>query len=273
MNFSIVFDNIRLFLWTNGTATTGLLLTIELLAVSVISGLLLALPLAVMRASRNRWLSEPVRLFTYVFRGTPLLVQMYVIYYGLAEVDLVRQSWLWVFLREAYICAWLAFGLNTAAYTCEIIAGALRTTAAGELEAAAAFGMSRWIRLRFVLLPGALRRALPAYSNEVIFTLHGTALASGVTLLDLAGTARAVSMRYAAPYEPYIAALVLYGLCTIVLLQMFRFAERRWLAHLRPRQTSGSRDSQLRTRLTNGNGGTMLSTTSIIAEEGSDVRS
>ena len=246
MNFTIVLENIRLFLWTNGTTTTGLLLTLELLSISALSGVLLALPLAVMRASRSRWLSDPVRLFTYVFRGTPLLVQMYVIYYGLAEVDLIRESWLWVFLREAYICAWLAFSLNTAAYTCEIIAGSIRTTPVGELEAAAALGMSRWSQLRFVLLPGALRRALPAYSNEVIFTLHGTALASGITLLDLAGVARSVSMRYAAPYEPYIAALVLYGLSTFVLLQMFRFAERRWLAHVRPRSTSGTSGSRSR---------------------------
>ena len=271
MNFGIVFDNIRLFLWTDGTATTGLLLTLQLLLLSVLSGLLLALPLAVMRASRKRWISGPVQFFTYVFRGTPLLVQMYVIYYGLAEVEFVRQSWLWVFLREAYVCAWVAFGLNTAAYTCEIIAGALRTTAAGELEAAAAFGMSGCVRLRFVLLPGALRRALPAYSNEVIFTLHGTALASAITLLDLAGTARAVSMRYAAPYEPYIAALVLYGLCTLALLQIFRFAERRWLVHLRPRQTAGTRESRLRRRF--GKRDALLSTHPFNAEEGNDVRS
>lgn len=243
MNFSIVFDNIKLFLWTDGAVSTGLLLTLELLVVSLLVGLILAVPLALLRASTNPLLSRPVWLFTYVFRGTPLLVQMYIFYYGLSEITAVKDSWLWPFLREAYVCAWLAFSLNTAAYTCEIIAGALKTTAHGESEAASAFGMSRWSRMRYVLLPGAFRRALPVYCNEVIFTLHGTALASAITLFDLAGVSRAVSMRYAAPYEPYIAALVLYGLCTVIVLQLFRLAERRWLKHLRPRARTVERSA------------------------------
>jgi arginine/ornithine transport system permease protein len=187
----------------------------------------------VLRASDKPWLSRPVWLFTYVFRGTPLLVQMYILYYGLAESEAVRASILWPFLKHASVCAWLAFGLNTAAYSCEIFAGALRATAPGEVEAATAFGMGPWTRMRRILLPGALRRSLPAYSNEVMFTLHGTALASTVTLMDLGGVARAVSMRHAAPFEPYVAALVGYALLTGLVLLVFRWAEGRWLLHLK----------------------------------------
>lgn len=229
----LIWKNAPLFLWTDGSVATGLLLTLELLAASLGLGLLLAIPLAVARASNKPWLSAPVWLFTYVFRGTPLLVQIYVLYYGLAEVQAVRDSFAWPLLRHAFVCAWLALGLNTASYSCEIFAGALRTTAPGDIEAAVAFGMSPWSRMRRILLPGALRRSLPAYSNEVMFTLHGTALASTVTLLDLGGVARAISMRNAAPFEPYIAALVIYAVLTVALLQGFRLAERRWLGHVR----------------------------------------
>lgn len=232
MNLTPLRDNWALLLWSDGSVTTGLLLTVELLIASLALGLALALPLAVMRASPNRWLSAPVWLLTYVVRGTPLLLQIYALYYGLAEVRVLRESAAWPLLRHAFICAWLAFSLNTAAYTTEIFAGALLTTARGEVEAAVAFGLNRWTRLSRILGPGALRRALPAYSNEVMFTLHGTALASSVTLLDLGGVGRALSMRYASPYAPYVAALVLYALCSVLLMQGFRIAERRWLGGL-----------------------------------------
>ena len=244
MNFDIILENLRLFLWTDGDVTTGLWLTIQLLAISLLVGIAFALPLAVMRVSRSWWISTPVWFFTYIFRGTPLLVQMYVLYYGLADLDFIHDSWLWTYLQEAYICAWLAFGLNTAAYTCEIVAGAIKATPAGEIEAAVAIGMSKWTTLRSVILPSALRRAMPAYCNEVVFTLHGTALASGITLLDLAGVSRAVSMQYAAPFEPYIVALLLYGMCTFSVLRVFRIAERRFLKHLRPRTQQSRRRSQ-----------------------------
>jgi arginine/ornithine transport system permease protein len=240
VNFDIVFDNLRLFLWADGDVSSGVWLTLQLLLISLIFGMMLALPLAVMRVSKG-WISLPVSLFTYVFRGTPLLVQMYVIYYGLSELDWIRESWLWTYLQNAYVCAWLAFGLNTAAYTCEIVAGAIKATPAGEVEAAIAIGMSKWGRLRYVILPSALRRAMPAYCNEVVFTLHGTALASGITLLDLAGVARSVSMQYAAPFEPYLVALTLYSLCTFAILRTFRSAERRFMAHLRPRDPLGKK--------------------------------
>ncbi|MFC3944025.1 amino acid ABC transporter permease [Pseudomonas gingeri NCPPB 3146 = LMG 5327] len=237
MNWSVVFDNLALFLWGDGIRTTGLLLTVELFITSLGLGLAMAIPLSLLRVSNNPLLRTPVWLFTYVFRGTPLLVQIYIIYFGLAEIGWIRSSWAWHFLREAYICAWLAISLNTAAYTIEILAGCIRKTFHGEIEAARAMGMGRWTQMRHIILPGAMRRAIPAYSNEVILTLHATALASSITLLDLAGVGRSISMRYASPYEAYIAALVLYAVFTTLVFLLFRLAEGKWLAYLRPSST------------------------------------
>jgi arginine/ornithine transport system permease protein len=138
-------------------------------------------------------------------------------------------------LSSAWFCAVLAFALNTCAYTTEIIAGALRTTARGEIEAARSLGMSRLTVTRRILLPSALRRALPAYSNEVVMMLHSTSLASVVTLLDLTGAAREVNSRYFVPFEAFITAAVCYLLLTFALLAMFRRAERHWMRHLAPR--------------------------------------
>ena len=132
-----------------------------LLVISVVTGFVLSVPLAVARVSPRRWLSVPVWLFNYVFRGTPLLVQLFVIYCGLAQFEAVRNSLLWPLLREAWFCAWLAFALNSTAYTTEIFAGALRATPAGELDAARAYGLSGFKLYSRILLPSALRRALP----------------------------------------------------------------------------------------------------------------
>jgi arginine/ornithine transport system permease protein len=215
----------------------GALVTVQLLGASLLLGLVLALPLALLRASPNPWASRPVWLFTYVIRGTPMLVQLFLIYYGLAQFAAVRESVLWPWLSQAWFCAVLAFGLNTCAYTAEIIAGSLSATPHGEVEAARAMGMSTAQVYRRILLPSALRRALPAYSNEVIMMLQGTSLASIVTLLDLTGAAREVNSRFYAPFEAFITAAVFYLLLTFALVGLFHLAERRWLSHLRPRTT------------------------------------
>ena len=168
-------------------------------------------------------------------RGTPLLVQLFLIYYGLAQFEAVRDSALWPWLADAWFCAVLAFAINTCAYTTEIIAGAMRTLPAGEIEAARSLGFSPWQVLRRIVLPSALRRSLPAYSNEAIMMLHGTSLASVVTLLDLTGAAREVNSRYFLPFEAFITAALFYLALTFVLVALFRAAEARWLAHLRAR--------------------------------------
>jgi len=211
----------------------GLVTTVELLALSLGFGLAGAIPLAVARASNVRWLSAPVWAFTFVIRGTPMLVQLFLVYYGLAQFEAVRASVFWPWLSSAWFCAVLAFAVNTCAYTTEIIAGALRALPAGELEAARSLGMSRSQVVRRILLPSALRRSLPAYGNEAIMMLHGTSLASIVTLLDLTGAARELNSRFYLPFEAFITAALFYLALTFVLVALFRRAEHRWLAHLR----------------------------------------
>jgi arginine/ornithine transport system permease protein len=226
MHWQVIANNLPLYL-------EGLWTTVWLVALSLAIGLVMALPLAVARASKNWLVAGPVAAYTYVFRGTPLLVQLFLIYYGASQFEAVRDSVFWPWLREAWFCALLAFTLNTAAYTTEIIAGAIRTTSRGEIEAAIACGMSRGLRLRRIVLPSAWRRALPAYGNEIIFMLHGSAVASVVTIVDLTGAARVVNARFYTPYEAFLTAAAFYLVLTFTIVFLFRLAERRFLAHLR----------------------------------------
>lgn len=214
----------------------GLQVTLLLLALSLASGLLLSVPLAVARASRRPWLRGPVWLYTYVLRGTPLLVQLFMIYFGLAQFEWVRDSAAWPFLRSAWFCAWLAFTLNTSAYTIEILAGAITATPHGEIEAARSLGLSGPTVLRRILLPGALRRALPQYGNEAVQMLHATAIASTVTLVEVTRVARDVYANSFLTAEAFGSAAVIYGVLTALLVLGFRALERRFLRHLRPVQ-------------------------------------
>jgi arginine/ornithine transport system permease protein len=211
----------------------GLQVTAILLAASLALGLAGAIPLAIARRSRRPWLSRPVWLFTYAIRGTPLLVQLFLLYYGLAQFEAVRGSVAWAWLSSAWFCAIAAFAINTCAYTTEILAGSLEATPAGEIEAARALGMGRATVMRRILLPSALRRAIPAYSNEAIMMLQGTSLASIVTLLDLTGAASEMNSRTYLPFEAFLTAAAFYLALTFVLVALFHRAERRWLAHLR----------------------------------------
>jgi histidine transport system permease protein/arginine/ornithine transport system permease protein len=222
----------------------GIWMTLQLTFLSLLAGFACAIPLAVMRVSKNRWVRGPVSAYTYFFRGTPMLVQLLLIYYGASQSMWLQAQWeaghpLWLLLREAYFCALLAFALNTCAYTVEIIAGSIRNTPHGEVEAAKAMGMTRFTALRRIVLPSALRRAIPGYSNEVILMLQGSSIASAVTLVDITGAARNVYSRHFAPFEAFIVAGLIYLALTFVLVGLFRFAEHRWLAHLQPRRASG----------------------------------
>ena len=228
MDFSIIQESFGLFL-------SGLWTTVWLVAIALAFGLCLAVPLGVARTSANPLVNGPVWAFTYVFRGTPLLVQLYIIYYGSGQFAVVRDGPLWPLLSQAWFCALVAFTLNTAAYTTEIVRGAVATTPKGEIEAARAVGMSRWTMYRRIILPSALRRGLPAYGNEVIFMLHGSAVASVVTVVDLTGAARIVNSRYYTPYEAFLTAAAFYLVLTLVLVLAFRLLERRVFVHLRPR--------------------------------------
>ena len=213
----------------------GLQITLLLLAIAMSSGLLLSIPLGVLRVSPRRWVSGPVWFYTYVIRGTPLLVQLFMIYFGLAQFEAVRESFAWPLLKSAWFCAWLAFTLNTTAYTTEIVAGALRATPPGELEAARSLGMSTPAIYRRILLPGALRRALPQYGNEVVMMMHATALASTVSIVELTRVARDVYSDHLLPAEAFGTVAVFYFVLTFTLVGIFRLLEQRYLGHLRPK--------------------------------------
>jgi arginine/ornithine transport system permease protein len=228
-DYSVILENLPLYL-------AGMLVTLKLLVISLALGLVSAVPLALMRVSRNPLVNLPAWLYTYVIRGTPMLVQLFLIYYGLAQFEALRASALWPYLSNATFCACIAFAINTSAYTAEILAGSLKATPHGEIEAAKAVGMSRAKLYRRILLPSALRRALPQYSNEVIMMLHTTCLASIVTLIDITGAARTVSSQYYLPFEAFITAGLLYLGLTLILVRLFKHAERHWLAYLAPRK-------------------------------------
>ena len=213
---------------------TGLVVTLWLTAASVGLGFVLAVPLSVARASTNRWLSVPVSFYTYIIRGTPLYVQLLLLYSGVYTLDTVRATpFLNAFFRDAFNCTILAFTLNTGAYTTEIFAGAIKATPHGEIEAARAYGMSNFTLYRCIILPSALRRALPAYSNEVILMLHATTLAATATVPDLLKVARNASSEYYLPFVAYGIAAALYLCVSSTLIWFFRKAERKWLAYLR----------------------------------------
>ena len=228
MDFAVIVASLPLY-------GHGALVTLALLLLSLGIGLVLALPLAVLRSLPSPWLWRPVWAYTYVIRGTPMLLQLFLLYYGLAQFEAVRDSVLWPLLRSAWFCAVAAFAINTCAYTVEILHGAIRELPVGEIEAAQSLGMSRWCMFRRIVLPSACRRALPAYGNEAVLMLHGTSLASVVTLYDLTGAAREVNSQYYMPFEAFITAGVCYLLITFVLVALFRAAERRWLAPLTAR--------------------------------------
>ena len=215
---------------------TGIGYTLFLVTASLVVGGVLSLPLSVARAYRTPILNQIVFAFVYLFRGTPLLVQLYLIYYGLGQFEAVRESFLWLVLREPLWCTLICFSLNTAAYTTEIFRGAIEAIPYGEIEAAKACGMTGWLRARRIVLPSALRRALPAYSNEIIFMVHGSVVASTVTIVDILGAGRVLNAKYYLAYEGFIAAAVLYMLLVFFITRGFKLWEKRWHAHLRPRE-------------------------------------
>ncbi len=223
MDFSIIVDSFPIYL-------DGLWTTVWLVSLSLIIGLAIAIPLGVARNARNYFIFLPAWAYIYFFRGTPLLVQLYLIYYGMDQFIAVKGT-LW---EHAWFCALIAFILNTSAYTAEIIRGAINGLPKGEVEAAKAYGMSQWKTYSRIILPSALRRALPAYSNEAIFMLHGSAVAGIVTIIDLTGAARLVNSRFYAPFESYVTAGLFYMCLTFIMLWCFKKAEKKFLAYLRP---------------------------------------
>jgi His/Glu/Gln/Arg/opine family amino acid ABC transporter permease subunit len=207
---------------------SGAWLTIQLVVISAILGLLLAVPVALARLSENPVLRGAATSYSLFFRGTPLLVQIFLIYFGLGQFDLILSSFLWPFLREAYVCALITFVLNTAAYSAEVVRGGILAVPKGEIEAARASGMSTFTTYRLVTLPRAFSIALPAYSNEVIILLKGTALASTITLLELMGESQLISSRTYQPIQVFVIAGIVYYVLTLVITRIFRVLETRF---------------------------------------------
>ena len=228
LNYGVIFKYF-------GKVLGGAALTLELVTLAVILGFLVALPAALMRLSPNPLLRYPAHWFIYFFRGTPLLIQIYFVYYAFAEQEILRETFLWPIFKQAYWCALFTFVLNTGAYSAEILRGAIQAVPAGEIEAARAFGMSRWTAYRRVILPRAFRIAMPAYGNEIIFMLKGTALASTITLLDLTGVARTVIARTFTSIDVFLVAGVIYVAITYCFLWGWTRIERRVNGYLSQR--------------------------------------
>lgn len=225
----------RAYLWSDGYRMTGAAMTLWLLIASLALGFVFALPLSVARASANPWLRLPVWLFTYVFRGTPLYVQLLVLYSGVYSLAFVQsQPLLNGFFREGINCAILAFAICSCAYTTEIFAGAILAVPPGEVEAARAYGMSTFGVYRRIVLPDALRRALPAYGNEVILVLHATSIAFTATVPDILKIARDVNSATYAPFSAFGIAALIYAAIAFTLVWQFRRIEARLLAFQRP---------------------------------------
>jgi len=213
----------------------GAVITMEITAISVVLGFILAIPLSVLRVSKNPFIRWPVYGFNFYFRGTPLLVQIFLIYYGSGQFQEFLSDWgLWHLFREAWFCAILSLTLNTAAYSCEIFRGGIEGVSFGEVEAARACGMSGPLLYRRIILPAALRIAWPAYTNEVVFLLQSSSLVSVITLMDITGVARVIAARSFAFYELFITAALIYLVLVYGVLFVFKRVENKILCHLNP---------------------------------------
>jgi len=203
-------------------------LTIELTLLSLFFGIFVGVFFALLRISNSKVLYYISYYYSYIFRGTPLLVQIFIIYFGLAQLEWIRESFLWVFLKEPYSCAILAFTLNTGAYSSEIFRSAFETINKGIVEAAEGLGLNKINSFFKVKLPIAIRQSLPAYGNEMILMLKGTSLASTVTLLDLTGVAKHIISTTFRPVEVFIIAGSIYLLMTFIIHNLIKFLEKKY---------------------------------------------
>ena len=204
------------------------IVTLKLLSVSLIIGLFIGLFFAVLRLNRNIYINKFAYGYSYIFRGTPLLVQIFIIYFGLGQIESVRSSFLWVVLKEPYWCAIIAFALNTGAYTSEILRSAFQTIKPGIIEAGKSLGISKKEIFYKIQIPIAIRQSLPAYGNEIILMLKGTSLASTVTLMDLTGVAKYIISTTFKPIEVFIVAGGIYLFITFLIHNLIGFLEKKY---------------------------------------------
>jgi polar amino acid transport system permease protein len=212
---------------------TGFWMTFELWFLSAVLGMALAIILLLMRISGRWYLFSPAMIYIYIFRGTPILVQIFIIYHGMPQLEFVRESMFWPILREPFGCAILALTLNTGAYVSEILRGGVLGVDRGLKEAGAALGLSATHRFIYITTPIAIRLALPAYSNDIISLMKSTALASTITLLDMMGIARTIVAETYAPYEIFISLMIIYLIMTWITQRTFGWLEKRMSRHVR----------------------------------------
>ncbi len=209
----------------------GILITLQLLSLSIIFGMALAIPIGLVQVAGPRWLAIPARWFCTVIRGTPLLIQLWLLYYGVGSlfpyIPGIRESFLWPILRDAFPFAVLAFTLSVAGYEGEIMRGAFKSVPKGELEAARAFGMNRFTLLRRIWLPRAIQNVLPTLAGEFVLTLKSTPLAATITVYEVFGVGSIVRQETYRTYEPLLLVAGIYILLTGVIVLFFRWLESR----------------------------------------------
>ena len=225
-DFALIADSIPKML-------AGFWMTFELWFLSAVLGLALAIILLLMRISGRWYLYAPAMAYIYIFRGTPILVQIFIIYHGMPQLEFVRESMFWPILREPFGCAILALTLNTGAYVSEILRGGVLGVDRGLKEAGAALGLSSTHRFIYITSPIAIRLALPAYSNDIISLMKSTALASTITLLDMMGIARTIVAETYAPYEIFLSLTVIYLILTWIIQKSIGLIEKRMSRHVR----------------------------------------
>ena len=226
MNFGLMIETFPKLL-------SGLNLTIQLVTISLFLGFCLAIGLALLRLSNNTFLSFFAKTYIFYFRGTPLLVQIFLIYYGIAQFEIIRESFVWSFFKEAYWCGILALTLNTCAYSSEIIRGGIQSVPFGQIESAKSVGMSRFLLYRRIILPIAFRQALPAYGNEMILMVKATSLVSTITLMEVTGIARLIIAKTFSPVEIFIVAGLIYLTINFIVTRLVNYCEIKLTPYLR----------------------------------------
>tara|TARA_B100001057_G_scaffold146005_1_gene145996 strand:- start:1838 stop:2515 length:678 start_codon:yes stop_codon:yes gene_type:complete len=203
-------------------------ITLKLLSVSLIIGLFIGLLFAILRLNKNIFFNKFAYGYSYLFRGTPLLVQIFIIYFGLGQIEYLRTTFLWNILKEPYWCAIIAFALNTGAYTSEILRSAFQTIKPGIIEAGKSLGISTKIIFYKIQIPIAIRQSLPAYGNEIILMMKGTSLASTVTIMDLTGVAKYIISTTFRPVEVFIVAGGIYLFMTFIIHNIIKYLEKKY---------------------------------------------
>ena len=203
-------------------------ITLKLLSVSLIIGLFIGLLFAILRLNKNIFINRFAYGYSYLFRGTPLLVQIFIIYFGLGQIEYLRTTFLWTILKEPYWCAIIAFALNTGAYTSEILRSAFQTIKPGIIEAGKSLGISTKIIFYKIQIPIAIRQSLPAYGNEIILMMKGTSLASTVTIMDVTGVAKYIISTTFRPVEVFIVAGGIYLFMTFVIHNIIKYLEKKY---------------------------------------------